>query len=816
MAPQTPLDPERIDISLDLVGEGSLAAVQQLTHQLSIVSDYMANIQARTPEGAAAGARIIGNSLGANRGIVTPSGAHPYGSNAAKSPVIANNAGAAASRADHDLVEGIGSQPFRRRFRNSLRSGGGLRGAINQELDIYGATERLQAQRRGSRNQGPTDSASYGQADPYDRIFSGYGDVTEQSGGPVSGMPSSGASLPEGATNPTEPLWMRTLKADPVAWEHTQDGLRLPPGGLSLNLQDKMRIASDFLARSSARSVNAAQQTPAAQAYQTALSAAMANGYSKEYYDANIAPLEGVTPTDISGVATTRGTAAALLRYGADRAAPLIQLSQDIRQRATAAYNFAGATQQMGVQAGFERAGQINIPGTNIGITNPIDFLHSGSAAREGLNQRINTMRLRLMGGINGTQASEIVQGLVGSGWSGEQGQNAAFDAIAPLVQQGQNPNLAVGSFDYAMRQGNASMRDFVDTMSDLGTSARAANMSLDEYQQGLMEFAQQARSLGATGVQGMQLGRNLTDALGVAPQVASQMLQSPMVQAFAMRQGVLPTEIGMMGSSGVTSALYGGMEMAMQASRSFLNQPTVRDAAGNVITGEQRQMNNAAQIMGMSHEEFQRLWRNRQGAQHGAIAGEMLNRYSRNIRTIDQQVRHGSSSSDPRALASIVSGAHGSAVAMAERAAQDQGARGEIADELDARIDRSQWTPIDRELRRMAPARGTQGYDKYMSQIHNIEGKTGQDRVKAAREFIAEHGKVTMPSDQPVVYLKAKGALAKLVEQVGGDGKSIARQHANSGGESSAAQALLTAPANVRQDALNDYLKSAGIDGGG
>jgi hypothetical protein len=288
------------------------------------------------------------------------------------------------------------------------------------------------------------------------------------------------------------------------------------------------------------------------------------------------------------------------------------------------------------------------------------------------------------------------------------------------------------------------------------------------------------------------------------------------MVQAFAMRQGVLPTEIGMMGSSGVTSALYGGMEMAMQASRGFLNQPTVRDAAGNIITGEQRQMNNAAQIMGMSHEEFQRLWRNRQGAQHGAIAGERLNRYERSLRTVDQQVRHGSGGD--RVIPGAAGGGRGAGINAAYVMQQHRGeaSRDQIADMLDQRIDQSQWTPIDRELRKMAPQRGTQGYDKYMSQIHDIEGKTGLDRVKAAREFIAEHGKVTMPSDQPVVYLKAKGALAKLVEQVGSDGKSVTRQQANAGGESSAAQALLTAPTNVRQQALTDYLKSQGIEGGG
>jgi len=127
-----------------------------------------------------------------------------------------------------------------------------------------------------------------------------------------------------------------------------------------------------------------------------------------------------------------------------------------------------------------------------------------------------------------------------------------------------------------------------------------------------------------------------------------------------------------------------------------------------------------------------------------------------------------------------------------------------------------NEWSKIDSELRKMAPARGTQGYDKYINEIHGIEGKTGQDRVKAAQAFIREHGKVQLPSDQPVVYLKAKGALAKLVEQVGSDGKSVHRQQANAGGPSSAEQALLTAPIDVRQAALSDRLKSEGITGGG
>jgi hypothetical protein len=71
-------------------------------------------------------------------------------------------------------------------------------------------------------------------------------------------------------------------------------------------------------------------------------------------------------------------------------------------------------------------------------------------------------------GGINGEQAREIVGGLSAAGYTGEEGQNLAFNAIAPLVQQGQNAGITVGMMDQAIRNGNMSAKEFVDTMNDL------------------------------------------------------------------------------------------------------------------------------------------------------------------------------------------------------------------------------------------------------------------------------------------------------------------------------------------------------------
>jgi hypothetical protein len=766
MAPQNPLDPDRIDISLDLIGGESLAHVQALTDQLGTLTTYLANIQMGTPAGEVAGMqRIAGRMHG---GI--QHGAHAYQSQGV-GPTPEDAAGKNASNAAD--LEFLNQQRLRSRSRRIFQNvrSQGIGGAIDRELDIYGAEERTQARRRGT-----SGVRAYNRYDPLYSSGGSEGYVNEQ----MEGSPSAGASV--GAVDPEfiagGPGWRQAAMSNRSTWENAHEGIRLPPGGLTLSTQDKLRLASDFFLRRAERQ------------YQSAPDDATA----------------GQTAGRISGA----------LRLAEEQGAAPIQVAQDAYQRIRSGiartYASGGALQQAGVQAGFERAGQINIPGTDIGITNPLDFFRGNSAAREGLNQRINIQRLRLMGGIDRGQAGQIVGGLAGMGWTGERGQNIAFDAIAPLVQQGMNPELAVGSFDQLMRQGNASMSDFLQTMDKLGESARTANMSLDEYQQGLMQFAETAQGLGATGVQGARLGRNLTDALGVAPQVAGQIIQSPLMQGVAMRQGYLPNEIGLMSGNQAIQATYQSLDLAMQATAGFRNQPIRDPATGRITTsGTDRQIAQVASITGLSTDLVKRMLRQRNFAEAAGRAESQIDAFRSDVGAArraaptigrmqlrsNQQISPGDwvpvrdKSGHPEAV-DVGDGLFAVQATVAGEGDKYIGhsdITGRRTD-MDSKLNREFYT-VKRTLAEGAPDEKEHPRMRadYMRELSALgKGDTGTERAADLNRFVRKWGTLDkQPEEQgPTVYVKFKGAAAKWFEQDNTD-ETKSRRASNSGGQTQA-----------------------------
>lgn len=765
MAPQdSAFDPDRIDISLDLIGSGSLEAVQALTQALHQHTVFVANAQARSPEGAAAGLQAIGNSLAPTTGTVVPDGSHLYASLPSNSPSTQDGAGQGASL-----------------------------GWVAQRLENYRRQETEQLKRRSKLGMGDPSGS------PYQSLYSGrVGGADEELGG-APGSVSSGASLPDDTASSNDPLWRQALMSNPVEWERSQEGIRLPPGGLSLNIQDKLRIASDFLAqRANARYTSAVDQA-------------------------------GPDATgDSISAGNFMGSTAGLLRIGSEHAAQVQLVAGDLRNYAQRATNYAGGYQQAGVAAGYDRAGQVNIPGTNIGITNPLDFFNKDSAAREGLNQRVNTMRLRMMGGINGEQAQQIVGGLAGMGWTGEQGESAAFNALAPLVQQGMNPALATQSFDDVMRQGNSTISNFVQTMDHLGRSAQAANMSLDEYQQGLEEFAQKAKQLGAVGAQGYQLGRDLTDSLGVAPQVAATFFDNPLVQGQAMAQtGVLPNAMGLLGAHQTTNALYGAIDMAMKGTAGFANRPSIVDpTTGHRISGKAYQVTEAASLMGMDRNLLQRLLRQRGVSQHAAAASELLHRYH------GEQDRAATRGDLVGGRASVIgdqsigvgdwvpsrSDAPG-AIRMPDGTYAVEATAAGHGDVYSATGNDAQWKAIKKQLMGLGPGHLHDSIDvapghkptTFADQVSNLEKLHGQARIDAAQKLIRDTDKVkTNQGDAPTVYVKFKGAAAKLFEQ---DGRSDAKKSANAGGSNLAEAIISPQEANLNVQAM---VKQFGLNDGG
>jgi hypothetical protein len=378
--------------------------------------------------------------------------------------------------------------------------------------------------------------------------------------------------------------------------------------------------------------------------YQNAISQAQAqaqaNGISLTYQEAQ---------GQVGSVGANSGRIASLLNQAAANSGQIYEA----RAQARRLYDFSQGHTAVGAELGFRRdqggmSGDITIPGTNIGFRNPLSLLPGlgSDAAQAGWYIWAQQQALRASPGINGDQARAIAENLTGLGWSGEDFHNLAFNAVAPLVRQGQDPNVITPIIDQALRNGQNSIRDIVDTFNDLGTAAQAARLPLSEMTQGVESFSQAAEAAGGTRLGGIQSGIEFTRATGMAPQIGSALMQNPIVQATAMRTlGILPQEMGSLTGGELSNVSTQALEMAMQLSAP-LNRPTVEHTPGGNITipGFTHQIARAAQMLGITTDQARRMWQQRSQAPARAQAEDMLTQFgaeARQARAAEQRAHN-------------------------------------------------------------------------------------------------------------------------------------------------------------------------------
>jgi hypothetical protein len=723
--PPGPLDPNRIDVSLSLMGQEDTRVLDDLAMQLSTLNEHVQNISnSLQPEAMAQGQQRLASRMHGN----ILHGESPTSSRPPSRPPQ-DGAGMAAS------FSGEPPHPSGwRRARSYARSG--FQSALTREMEIYSEREETQARRRGAAGHYQDfENYSIHTPSPYDLDTAG---MTGRGAADGTGGVSSGASAPGGGGPDNRPLWLRALQSNPAAWERSQEGIVLPQFG-ELTIQDKLNFASNFFARSATntyQNANAdARQASAARREAASL------GYSEAEINEIIAR-SGINAAGVPSAGQFQGNTAAVLRMAAEQSGNVITAGREINRF----FRWNGGLRNAGVQAGFDPMGGLTIPGTQIGILNPLDALRPGSAVREGLNQRMNVARLRLRPGISGAQANDIVGSLAGLGWTGEEGQNAAFDAIAPLVQQGLNPEITANLFDQAVRTGNTSLAEFRSTMEHLGPSAREARMSLDEYQQSLGNFAEWAQQNGATFGQGLQSGRTLSTAFGMAPQMVQQGLSSTFTQSTLLaRYGVLPNELGLVASTNPSVAaegIFGGIDMALRATRPFAHDR--RDAQGHLIErGRDRQVAQAAQMLGMSPDLLKNYMRVRPYYAHAGAAGTAVSAYERQVRGMTQNE---------------------------SRALQDEAHHPGIFHKIKANDQRQldqDWGGVEKELRALAPT-DQSGHNKWMDQINELRSDDRGERAEKARKLIADRMKSLNESQatNTKVQVEFTGAAAKWLQQ--------------------------------------------------
>ncbi len=269
-----------------------------------------------------------------------------------------------------------------------------------------------------------------------------------------------------------------------------------------------------------------------------------------------------------------------------------------------------------GAALGYGRD-EINLP-FGLGISSPFS-----AAGGEGARQAFDQLRLRWRGGINSEQAAQINAAVAGAGFSGATGTDIRMQMMAPQVQRyGVNPEALV-PFLQTLRTGSSNIRELNDALSNLGEGARIAQMDVNSYTQSLAQVGEAMQSMGGTMVGGAQLGQSFSASTGLNPQVATTLMNSPIVKSYVAANSSLPSTI-----AGAASPLQQqrSMEQAVyERFRAFQGQLSststpIYDAAGNIIDQEVTSGEDAAYAMtaaqfpGMNQEQIRAIV-NRKGS---------------------------------------------------------------------------------------------------------------------------------------------------------------------------------------------------------
>jgi hypothetical protein len=461
-----------------------------------------------------------------------------------------------------------------------------------------------------------------------------------------------------------------------------------------------------------------------------------------------------------SGKSTAGQTAATVsgyLNYAASHAAQI----HAIRRSFDRVMNFGSGMQQTGEQLGYSPQSGLG-PSSIFGFRNPL-APYTSEAGQQGAGIRWDAEKMTRLGtGITSAQAKEIYGSLAGMGFSNQQHdalglttggdlENIATQLVAPMVKNtGMSPEVA-SQFANALRNGNTSIKELSKTLTNLPEAAHTAREGINEYTESLQGFAEQAEQMGATKQQGYQSGMAFTQSTGLDPRLLGQMQQSPFFQGLALTQmGVLPSGIGALPGGSQVGLTMQAMKMAMNATQG-LNQNKYQTIGGKrvlVQSGSQAQQDQAAQLLGMSPEEFQRLYRN-QGQ----------NTASANALTLLQA---DTAQGWKNELAGAMQKSHGN-LTKEQREKLQKGGEGITG-----------WNQISQQLLNAGISKkevgriGSEGFDKRASDVENLLAKLN-------KQSISEEG-------QNKVQVQFTGAAAKFFQQVP---ISPAKAASNAGGQS-------------------------------
>jgi hypothetical protein len=506
-------------------------------------------------------------------------------------------------------------------------------------------------------------------------------------------------------------------------------------------------------------------------------------------YDEDIA--EGREPTQ--GIT---GRAANYAQYARENAAAFTLAHRDYRRLR----DFSRRVEAGGEAQGFSRHGEgllggdINILGMGVrspfagtlgaglewGINQlwPFGDVHMASeASREALRQEVTRRRVAMAPGVSSSEAEAIQNQTAALGYSGDLNESLQMDVFRRLQQQGIGPDVAAPLVDQAIRQGNNNLKDVRDTIEDLGNAARAAHMTLQDATRSTEEYTNAMAQMGGRVGQSQRSAAGFIRS-GVDPTIISGAMQNPFVQGAGVAMTGIPGMFqGTLNQSGQAAIVARSLDQALQISRplaargdQFMTLPNGERV--RIGRARDQQLAMASHLTGINQEFIARYQRNPRILTQAPMATQLLQEFGGEV----QRLSH--SPAEPQGRAAHVG-----------RDQHFEAARRNMHPVRDRRLDqiagdavvngRLEWGEIEQQLLALDPTdRGWQRRVRDLRHV-NIENRVGR-----ANQMISKLTQ-TRPQDAPDNLIGLTDEARKFFKITGNRNKdrNAPRSRANAGG---------------------------------
>lgn len=785
-------DSNRLDVSLQIVSDASLQALQNLSAQLSTLNEYLV-AQGRVDTGsrAAGMTNVVQRTAAATQGTGIAHGVTPGAQ--VPGPDIQNPSVTGAEQARRAAEQ---YQRYIETGRPTVRPDG--EGGFT-EVNPTGPSPEVDAQlrRRLSELQmfrmarmenraGVLEPDRWGPGPvsrvvnrfaylynapriPEDRTendLSGQSDIGLSGSGETAGRPSRGASTPGSASGgrigpprtPDDnssggmgdygdmPEGLRTV-ADRGISANSHIPFTIPRLG-EFTIQDKLNMATQVFGRQAMR-VNERGDNPGR-------------------------ALQWAAASDATAIA-------------AQHSAAFVAIGQELRRSVNAVRQVNQSVSGMGLErTGGALGGDVELLG--MGFRSPLAAIPGigSEAATEGWRQRINQFRNRLRAGISGEQAAQIAEISREMGTTGDMNAYMQRDFFGPLTQQGIDAPDIANITERALRTGTTNMDDFRDSILQLGRAARGSQVSVRAAAEAADAFA---TAMGATG------GRFTTSVnaatvftrAGINPQQQASLtqgLQAPMTQGIITSQfGIAPQMQGVLSSRPELQAQAAGTAItrALQMGEIF-NQDIIDPNTGKPIpgSGRDKQIAAAAQFSNYDVELIRRFQDNPGLFQHATQASAQLQRWEQDA---PRHVKMAVTADQARNRNRKIRDDQKAADALEPLIHQTTGAYHDMLTDMvnDARKEsdtlyvsprdairevthpQEQWRGVERELLALNPK------DKgWRQRVMDLRSETDpQERMQRANEMITE---MASPKREPDALIDMTDATKKYFKKVDAD----------------------------------------------